>query len=150
MGFDKDLNKALENAQAETVKFLAEQRKISVDEAKKLMPKVSDCRVTQVVDILKGVHCMNPKDVKATLKEERPTEETPKYLVSARRGPDLDKMMDEASWNMLDILEKKKGLTRLDAYSLASITMDCRVGGMDGNDKSVHCVVPKSLWVAQR
>jgi len=38
-------------------------------------------------------------------------------------------------------------LSRLDAYSLASITMDCRVGEMIAPEKSVHCLVPKSLWV---
>ena len=150
MGFDKDLNKALENARAETFKLLSEQRKISREQAQELMPKVSDCRVTQVVDILKGVHCMSPKDPEATLKEARPEEETSDYLVSAQRGADMNKLMDDASWAMLGILEKEKGLTPLDAYSLSSITMDCRIGGMDGDEKSVHCLVPKNLWVSQR
>jgi acetamidase/formamidase len=48
---------------------------------------------------------------------------------------------------MIELLQKGKGLSRLDAYSLASITMDCRVGEMIALEKSVHCVVPKSLWV---
>jgi acetamidase/formamidase len=55
--------------------------------------------------------------------------------------------MDEASWGMIELLQKGKGLSRLDAYSLASITMDCRVGEMIAPEKSVHCLVPKSLWV---
>jgi acetamidase/formamidase len=47
---------------------------------------------------------------------------------------------------MIELLQKEKGLTRLDAYSLASMTMDCRVGEMDGAEKSVHCLVAKSMW----
>jgi acetamidase/formamidase len=150
MGFDENLNKALDNAKAETAKFLAEQRKITVAEAAALMPKVSDCRVTQVVDIKKGIHCMNPKNTAATLTDERPTAETARYLVTYAKDRDMNKAMDTASWNMLQILQQQRSLTRLDAYSLASIAMDCRVGEMTAEEKSVHCLVPKSLWVAKK
>src|SRR5205085_4036261 len=44
MGFDQDLNKAWEQAKAQTIKFLAEQRKVSADQAGKLMATTSDCR----------------------------------------------------------------------------------------------------------
>jgi acetamidase/formamidase len=57
--------------------------------------------------------------------------------------------MDEASWGMIELLQKTKGLSRLDAYSLASITMDCRIGEMVAAEKSVHCVVPKTIFVAK-
>ena len=77
MGFDEDLTKALANAKSETAKFLAEQRKISPDQAMALVSKTSDCRVTQVVDIKKGVHCMTSKDAGKSLVELRPTAETP-------------------------------------------------------------------------
>src|ERR1700675_2441756 len=50
MGFDQDLNKAWDQAKAQTIKFLSEQRNISADQAAKLMPTVSDCRVSQVVN----------------------------------------------------------------------------------------------------
>jgi len=46
----------------ETQKVLAEQRKISAADAAALMPMVSDCRVSQVVNVKKGIHCLNPKD----------------------------------------------------------------------------------------
>src|SRR5262249_15849158 len=62
MGFDEDLTKALANAKVETGKLLVEQRKLPVDEAEALAAKVADCRVTQVVDIKKGIHCMTSKD----------------------------------------------------------------------------------------
>jgi acetamidase/formamidase len=59
----------------------------------------------------------------------------------------MNKAMDTASWNMIELLQKQKSLSRLDAYSLASMTMDCRVGEMDAPEKGVHCLVPKSLWI---
>jgi len=64
MGFDQDLNKAWDQAKAQTIKFLSEQRNVSADQAAKLMPTVSDCRVSQVVNIKKGIHCLNPKNVR--------------------------------------------------------------------------------------
>src|SRR5215468_467529 len=78
MGFDQDLNKAWDQAKAQTVKLLSEQRNISADQAARLMPTVSDCRVSQVVNIKKGIHCLNPKNRSAREDMERPTKETAK------------------------------------------------------------------------
>ncbi|MGH7334699.1 MAG: acetamidase/formamidase family protein [Candidatus Rokuibacteriota bacterium] len=65
MGFDEDLNKAMVNAVRETVDFLTTQKMVPLDryEAYSLASMAADCRVTQVVDIRKGVHCMVPKSV---------------------------------------------------------------------------------------
>ena len=65
MGFDEDLNKAMVIAVRETVDFLATQKMAPMDryEAYSLTSMVGDCRVTQVVDVRKGVHCMIPKSV---------------------------------------------------------------------------------------
>ena len=63
MGYDNDLNLAWNQALAQTVKFIGEQRKLSPAEAAVAMGTVSDCRVSQVVDIRKGVHCMIPKSI---------------------------------------------------------------------------------------
>jgi acetamidase/formamidase len=147
MGFDEDLTKALANAKSETAKFLAEQRKISPEQALALVSTTSDCRVTQVVDIKKGVHCMSSKDTSKPLAAPWPTTETADYLVAYAGNSDMNKAMDTASWSMIELLQKQKSLSRLDAYSLASMTMDCRVGEMDAPEKGVHCLVPKSLWV---
>jgi acetamidase/formamidase len=146
MGFDKDLNLAMSQAQSQTVKFLAEQRKSGPEEAAKLMREVSDCRVSQVVNIKKGVHCMNPKDLATRGIPERPGSETEDYYVTVGKNADMNKAMDAASMAMIDLLQEKKGLKRLDAYGLASMTMDCRVGEYAGAEKSVHCLLPKSLW----
>jgi acetamidase/formamidase len=147
MGFDEDLTKALANAKSETAKFLAEQRKISPEQALALVSTTSDCRVTQVVDIKKGVHCMSSKDTSKPLAAPWPTTETADYLVTYAGNSDMNKAMDTASWSMIELLQKQKSLSRLDAYSLASMTMDCRVGERDAPEKGVHCLVPKSLWV---
>jgi acetamidase/formamidase len=147
MGFDEDLNKALGNAKAETSKLLGELRKLPADEAAALVTKVSDCRVTQVVDIKKGIHCITSKDAQKTFVEPRPFTETPEYFVTYAASADINNAMDAASFSMIELLQKERSLSRLDAYALASMTMDCRVGEMEAIEKGVHCLVPKSLWV---
>ena len=67
------------------------------------------------------------------------------------KDADLDKAMDGASMAMINLLQEKRKLTRLDAYGLASIAMDCRIAApTPGNDKSVHCLLPKSVFVAKQ
>jgi len=65
VGLDEDLNKAMVNAVREAVDFLAAQKTVSLTryEAYALVSMVGDCRVSQVVDVRKGVHCMIPKSV---------------------------------------------------------------------------------------
>ena len=147
VGIDRDLNKALDILKDETTKFLMEQRKIGKPEAEKLMTANWDCRVSQVVDVNKGLHCFSAKNVRSRQKPEPlPTAENRAYLVTVNKDADLNKAMDTASWAMIELLQKQKGLSKLDAYSLASMVMDCRLG----LEKSVHCLVPKSTWVASR
>src|SRR6266852_3985501 len=64
-GFDEDLNKAMVNAVREAVDMLATQKAVPLSryEAYSLVSMVGDCRVSQVVDVRKGVHCMIPKSV---------------------------------------------------------------------------------------
>ena len=47
---------------------------------------------------------------------------------------------------MINTIVEKKGLSRLDAYGLLSMTMDCRIAPHREGDKAVHCMVPKNLW----
>jgi acetamidase/formamidase len=65
LGFDEDLNEAMKIAVRETVNFLAEQKMVPMtrEEAYALTSMIGDCRVSQVVDIRKGIHCMIPKSV---------------------------------------------------------------------------------------
>jgi len=65
MGFDEDLNKAMVAAVRESVNWLASQSMAPMNkyEAYSLVSMVGDCRVSQVVDVRKGVHCMIPKAI---------------------------------------------------------------------------------------
>lgn len=65
MGFDEDLNTAMKIAVDQTVNWLSTQSVVpmSREEAYALASIVGDCRVSQVVDIRKGVHCLIPKSV---------------------------------------------------------------------------------------
>ncbi|HEY4857887.1 MAG TPA: acetamidase/formamidase family protein [Xanthobacteraceae bacterium] len=150
IGLDQDLNKAWEQAKAQTIKLLAEQRKLTPDQAARLMLQISDCRVSQVVDIKKGVHCLSPKNPATREDMERPTKETATYLVSHAKDADLNKAMDAASMGMIKLLESERKIARLDAYGLASVAMDCRVGAVADTEKNVHCLLPKSIFVTRR
>lgn len=146
MGFDQDLNKAWDQAKAQTIKLIAEKRNISADQAAQLMPTVADCRVSQVVNIKKGIHCLTPKNANDKEDMERPMAETAAYYVTHVKDADLNKAMDGASMAMIKWLESEKKIARLDAYGLASVAMDCRVGALSDTEKNIHCVLPKSLW----
>jgi acetamidase/formamidase len=65
MGFDEDLNQAMKIAVEQAIHWLSTQVIVpmSREEAYALTSIVGDCRVSQVVDIRKGVHCMIPKSV---------------------------------------------------------------------------------------
>lgn len=63
VGFDEDLGKAMVNAVNETVDFLSTVKGLTREEAYALTALAADCRVSQIVDIRKGVHCMIPKSL---------------------------------------------------------------------------------------
>jgi acetamidase/formamidase len=46
------------------------------------------------------------------------------------------------------VMDKRK-LSRLDAYGVASIAMDCRVAAHTTGPKKVHCMVPKSIFTGK-
>ena len=61
LGMDEDLNKAFKIALRETIDFLVKQQKLDPYEAYSLSSIIADCRVTQMVNIRKGIHCMIAK-----------------------------------------------------------------------------------------
>ena len=150
LGIDRDLNKALDLLKAQTTKLLTEQRNVGADAANKVMMDAWDCRVSQVVDVNKGLYCFTSKSAQPAKIEPLPERETDTYLVTIGKNADLNKAMDSASWDMIGLLEKDKNLGRLDAYSLASMVMDCRLAAPTGDEKAVYCLVPKSTWVSSR
>ncbi|HEY1362090.1 MAG TPA: acetamidase/formamidase family protein [Xanthobacteraceae bacterium] len=63
IGLDKDLNVAMALAARSAIKFLATKAKISELDAYALCSIAVSFRVTQVVDIVRGVHAMIPKTI---------------------------------------------------------------------------------------
>ena len=65
VGVNEDLNVAMTNAVREAVNWLSSQKLVPMDryEAYSLVSMAADCRVSQVVDVRKGVHCMIPKSI---------------------------------------------------------------------------------------
>jgi acetamidase/formamidase len=63
IGLDKDLNAAMTMAARNAIKFLAAQAKISELDAYALCSIAVSFRVTQVVDIVRGVHALIPKTI---------------------------------------------------------------------------------------
>jgi len=64
-GFDEDLTEAMKIATRNTIDWLSTQKIVPMDryEAYALTSLVADCRVMEVVDIRKGIHCMVPKSI---------------------------------------------------------------------------------------
>ena len=63
LGLDRDLNAAMTLAARNAIKFLASRAKLSELDAYALLSIAASFRVTQVVDIVRGVHVMIPKSL---------------------------------------------------------------------------------------
>ena len=86
---------------------------------------------------------MNAKDWKVKL-PPLASRETLRNFITTSEDADLQKAMDVASMGTIEVMQREKGLTRLDAYSLTSLTMDCRLGDPMAEAQRVHCFVPKA------
>jgi len=84
------------------------------------------------------------KDIKLTW----PRIETPTHYIQVGFDEDLDKAFANALSETVDFLVGAKGLTRYEAYSLASVAADCRVSQVVDVRKGIHCMVPKSVFTA--
>jgi len=63
MGFHKDLNEAVKIALRDAIQFLVKTKGLTPDDAYALASLAVDLRVTQIVDVNKGIHAMIPKAV---------------------------------------------------------------------------------------
>ena len=63
VGLDKDLNNAMSLAAKNAIEFLASRAKLTALDAYALCSIAASFRVTQVVDIVRGVHAMIPKNL---------------------------------------------------------------------------------------
>lgn len=78
----------------------------------------------------------------------RPIAETPTHFMTMGFDPDVDKAMKTATRDMLDLLTKSTGLTRLQAYSLSSLAMDLNITQVVDINRGVHALVPKSIFTS--
>jgi acetamidase/formamidase len=76
----------------------------------------------------------------------RPVAETPDYFMTMGFDPDVNVAMKIATRDMLDLLTKSTGLSRLQAYSLASLAMDLNITQVVDINRGVHALVPKSIF----
>jgi len=147
LGYDRDLNKALDILKGQTQEFLAETQDIDPRKTQEWMATRYDCRIAEVVNQMKGLYCMIPKTGVTLKRPARPLQETAQHFVTTAESADLQAAMNEAAFAMIEQIAHRRQLSILDAYSLMSLSMDSRLGDLAESRKTVHCLVPKKLWV---
>ena len=75
-----------------------------------------------------------------------PRAETPTHYITMGFDPDLDQAAKMATREMLDFLVETKGLSREDAYLLASAAMDLVVTQVVDGTKGIHAMMPKAIF----
>jgi acetamidase/formamidase len=79
-----------------------------------------------------------------------PRAETPTHYIAMGLDKDLAEAMRNAIRETIDFLVQEKGLSREDAYVLASVAVDFDVTqGVDGT-LGVHGMIPKSIFTARK
>lgn len=147
-GYDRDLNVAHEIAREQTLKWLRDWKRIDAATARAFMAQSGDFRVAEVVNQVKGIYCMLPKRGQARA-PARPVKDTATAFVTHAADADLMSAMNQAAMAMVKLVHERKQLSLLDAYSLASLTMDARIGDVTARAKHIHCLLPRSLWVGR-
>jgi acetamidase/formamidase len=75
-----------------------------------------------------------------------PRAETPTEYMTMGFHEDLDEAVKIATREMLDWIVEMKGISREDAYLLASVAMDLRVTQVVDGTKGIHAVIAKSIF----
>ena len=146
IGYDLNLNQALENLKTETIRFIQASRQVSKSEAEKIMINQWDCPISEVVNDVLGTYCIIPKNVKAKKAVGIPKEDNAKFWVSYGSDPsDLMAAMKVASMKSIVKMSKNLSITEDRAYRLATFVMDCRIGRPNTGLYEVSCMVPKSI-----
>ena len=149
VGYDEDLDTALDINKSETVKLIMDKQRLSEADATRAMDKTWDCRISEVVDEVLGTYCVVPKNLDAPRRPNLPTEDTATDWVSTGTAPKVLDAMKTAAWAALDTMASNLDITRNDAYHLATMVLDCRIDRWTGGDKTVACMVPKSIRVPE-
>ena len=75
-----------------------------------------------------------------------PRAETTTHYITMGLNADLDEAAKIATSEMLDLLVETKGLSREDAYLLASVAMDLMVTQVVDGTKGIHAMMPKAIF----
>jgi acetamidase/formamidase len=75
-----------------------------------------------------------------------PRAETATHYITMGLDPDLDQAAKIATSEMLDLLVETRGLSRDEAYLLASAAMDLIVTQVVDGTKGVHAMMPKAIF----
>jgi acetamidase/formamidase len=84
--------------------------------------------------------------VRKDMKLNWPFAETPTHYITFAFNPDLNEAAKDSIREAIAFLNKTKGLTKLDAYSLISIGADLHVTQIVDGNKGVHVMIPKALF----
>lgn len=82
-------------------------------------------------------------------KEKRikwPRAETPTHFITMGFNQDLNVAVQMAVQETIDLLEEAKGISREDAYRIASLTADLHVTQVVNGVKGIHAMIPKSIF----
>ncbi|GAC1582028.1 MAG: hypothetical protein NVS3B7_17330 [Candidatus Elarobacter sp.] len=75
-----------------------------------------------------------------------PFAETSTHWIAMGLDPSVNDALRIALRNTIDFLSKKAGLSRADAYSLASLGVDFRITQMVDVQNGVHAMIPKEIF----
>lgn len=75
-----------------------------------------------------------------------PRAETPTHFITMGLHEDLNEATRLAVREMIDFLTSEKGLTRDDAYMLASVAADLSITQLVDGTKGVHMMIPKAIF----
>jgi acetamidase/formamidase len=75
-----------------------------------------------------------------------PRAETPTHWITLGLHENLEEAMKMAIRECIKFLSEEKGLTRVDAYALASIAVDFEVTQVVDSVKGIHAMIPKGIF----
>jgi acetamidase/formamidase len=84
--------------------------------------------------------------VRKDMKLKWPMGETPTHMITMGTDTSLTVATRVAVQEMVDYLASSRGLSRTDAYRLASIAADLRITQLVDGNVGVHMMVPKSIF----
>lgn len=86
--------------------------------------------------------------VRKDMEIKRPRAETLTYLLFLAFDEDLDSAVLKATRDVLGYLMACHGLTKHEAYNLASLAVDFRISQLVDGPKGVHAMLPKALFAS--